>query len=73
MTNHVFNFGVRLYTQGATNTTKVYTCLINAKNKTHALYLSLKRFYKIYPNIEITRARVYSVIKNNHKKIKIDI
>lgn len=73
MVNHINNFTIRIYKQGATNNSGFYSYIVNAKNKTQALYLALKRFYKKYPSIEITRARVYSVIKNNHKKIKIDI
>ena len=73
MVNHINNFTIRIYKQGAANNSGFYSYIVNAKNKTQALYLALKRFYKKYPNIEITRARVYSVIKNNHKKIKINI
>jgi hypothetical protein len=73
MVNHINNYTIRIYEQGATNNSGFYSYIVNAKNRTQALYLALKRFYKKYPNIEIIRARVYSVIKNNHKKIKIDI
>lgn len=73
MVNHINNYTIRIYKPNATNNSGFYSYIVNAKNRTQALYLALKRFYKKYPNIEISRARVYSVIKNNHKKIKIDI
>lgn len=73
MVNHINNYTIRIYKPNATNNAGFYSYIVNAKNRTQALYLAIKRFYKKYPNIEISRARVYSVIKNTHKKIKIDI
>lgn len=73
LTNHKYNFTVRLYEHGQTNRTNNYSITINAKNSTQALYLALKRFYRKYPYINITRVRIYSQTKNQQKRIAINI
>lgn len=73
MVNHINNYTIRIYKPNASNNAGFYSYIVNAKNRTQALYLAIKRFYKKYPTVEVSRVRVYSVIKNTHKKIKIDI
>ena len=72
MVNHNYNFTIRLYKPNAKNNDSFYSYIINAKNSTQALYLTLKRFYRKYPNVIISRVRVYATTKNEHKKIIVD-
>ena len=73
LTNHKYNYTVRLYEQGQTNKTNNYCITINAKNSSQALYLAIKRFIRKYPYINITRMRIYSQTKNQQKRIAINI
>lgn len=72
-TNYKYNYNVRLYQAGATNQTSYYSITINAKNESQALYLAIKRFIRKYPNIIITRMRIYSKVLHQQKRIAVSI
>lgn len=69
LTNYPFNYIV-IFSNGEDNFKK---CLINARDKKQALFLSLKRFCREFPDCDVSRVRIADIIPTKHNTIERSI
>ena len=68
-TNHQYNYLV-IFSNKEDNFKK---CLINARDKKNALRIAFNRLCRLFPEVDVSRARVADVIPAKKSSVEIDI